>query len=330
MSGMEPLISILIPMHNCEKTIRRCLESLIIQQPSVYEIIILDDGSSDAGGEIVQEFEKEYDFIYAYHQQNSGVAAARQKLVELAQGKYIMFCDADDFFEPDTIEFIYNLLSNKCSRTVEVESADAIIYGYNLVREHTKRVIYGRQLKEGLHFKNEFSKYHVNGFDDLYWSSLWNKCYKTELCRLPQTIKFEKLMEDVMFNIDYLSKCRSVYVARKPLYNYVQIGESLTRTKKVDDRNSIVEASQTYMTLYKKANSAYPGKNKHILANTYIKIKKLKTRASGINDSELQEKLHEKYCELKKSLGAKTYLLNCKYILKELKSKLRAAMRNYL
>lgn len=320
MGGTEPIISILVPLYNCEKKIKRCVDSLKVQKPHVYEVIILDDGSTDAGYRVVQECIKECDNIRVYHQQNMGVAAARQKLIELAEGEYILFCDADDFIEPDTIEVIYGVLK-------EGMNMDAVIYGYNLVREHGKKSVYGRQLKEGLHQKSEFSKLHVNGISDLYWSSLWNKCYKTELCRSPQTIQFEKLLEDVMFNVDYLSRCTQVYVVRKPFYNYVQIGESLTRTKCIDDKQSICEAEEAYLTLDEKSIRAYPDEKQYIMKNSYIRKKKLMARAARVNDVEIQKKLYEDYCELKRKLGRKAMWLDFEYNLKDIKGKLKAVIR---
>lgn len=327
--GMETLISILVPMYNCENKIRRCIDSLKIQQPPVYEILILDDGSTDKGYEIVQEYEKNHSFIHACRQPNSGVAAARQRLIELAQGKYIMFCDADDYFEPDAVQFIYNLLTGKCSGNTKDKEVDAILYGYNLVREHIKRSVYGRQLKEGIHSKSEFPRFHANGFSDLYWSFSCNKCYKTELCRLPELIKYERSMEDVMFNIDFLSRCRNIYVARKPLYNYVQIGESLTRSKRTDNKNSLTTAYQVYMTLQSKAMNAYPEQKKCVIKYTYIMLRKLAARASRINECELQEMLQEECRKLKRGMGVKACLFESAYVLGELKSNLKAILRRF-
>ncbi len=329
---MKPLISILVPMYNCEKKIRRCLDSLIKQQPSVFEAIVLDDGSTDRGYEVVLEYEKEYGFIHAYHQQNAGVAAARQKLLELAQGQYLMFCDADDFFEPDAVAFIYHLLNSSDSGNAGGNSFDAIIYGYNLVREHMKRTVCGRQLKEGVHPKKEFARLHVNGLNDLYWSSLWNKCYKAEICRAPQAIQYEKSIEDVMFNVDYLSRCRNIYVARKPFYNYVQVGESLTRTNSVKnvDENALEEAYQVYMTLHGKVACAYPEQKEGNMKNTYYMMKKLAAKASRIKGNKISAKLLKEVCGIKKEMGVKVYFWDGGYVMKKILQSIKAAARRFL
>ena len=268
------------------------------------------------------DFEREYDFVHAFHQKNSGVAVARQELIGLAQGEFIMFCDADDFFEQDAIEVIYDLLIDKVDKDVGV-----ILFGYNLVRLHGKRRVCGRQLADGRHWKDEFSAFHVKGFSDLYWSSLCNKCYRTDLCRYPKTIKFEKLMEDVIFNIDYFSRCAQIYVIRKALYNYVQIGESLTRTKRTMDSRSIEETRHTYLTLNRKTLDAYPEEKEYIKENEYIMIKRLMERAHQIGDRELYEKFDKKYENLKKELGISAYRLDCRCRLRDIKRLIKKLLR---
>ena len=93
---MENKVSIIIPAYNCEKYIFECLESVINQTYSNLEIIIIDDGSTDNTSEICQRFEKIDNRIIYTWQENSGVSKARNKGIDLAKGKYIVFIDADD------------------------------------------------------------------------------------------------------------------------------------------------------------------------------------------------------------------------------------------
>lgn len=100
---MNPLISILIPVFQAEKTICRCLKSVLEQTNDNFEVVIIDDGSTDATPSICQSFACDKRFRI-YSQCNMGVAATRQKLMELARGKYIQFVDADDWVEPNMVE----------------------------------------------------------------------------------------------------------------------------------------------------------------------------------------------------------------------------------
>ena len=114
------MISVLIPAYNAEKTIKRCLDSLMCQTCKEFEVVIIDDGSSDNTFEIIKEYQKLNCKIIAYKSENCGVSVTRQKLLEISSGDYIMFCDADDYFESNAIERISDLLTR--------HPVDAIIF----------------------------------------------------------------------------------------------------------------------------------------------------------------------------------------------------------
>lgn len=274
------LLSILVPVYNSGSTIERCINSLCEENVSDYEIVIVDDGSEDKSYEKLDHLSERFRFLKIVSQNNAGVSATRQKLITLAQGKYLMFCDSDDYFEPETIKYMMNLLH---SQTLESNSPDIYIFGYNLVRSWGSKSINKRHFKNGIYQKRTVSKYHVNGISDLYWSALWNKCYKRELCVQPPII-FEKCMEDVMFNVDYMSRVKNIYVSERRIYNYVQIGESLTRTKRTDTTESIIEADTAYSTLMGKLLTTYPEDRTAILSRIYRYYKSLDRRATAIGE----------------------------------------------
>lgn len=304
MTNEKILLSILIPVYNAETTINRCLESICTEDPKNYEVVIIDDGSSDSSYNRIKDFVVSYRNIRAYSQNNSGVSCTRQKLISHAIGKYIMFCDADDYFEPgvvaETIEMIEKFATNP-------EEPDVFVFGYKLVRSFGEKIVNRRNLSEGMYSKEEVGKYHVKGISDLYWSALWNKCYKRDICFSPE-IKFEKQMEDVMFNIDFMSRVKYVYISERCIYNYVQIGESLTRTKKIDKEEAIINAEKTYYTLMTKLFEAYPEENINILESIYILCRGLEKRLSYLGGN-IDLLLNE---EIKKQLGWRVYFLNVK------------------
>lgn len=115
---MKQKISICIPTYNRRKYLKETIESVLAQTYKDYEIVIVDDGSTDG----TEEMLKQADYPVRYHwQQNSGDAAARNKLVELAQERYIAFLDSDDLLMPDAIE--------RMTRAVAAESEEVIVYG---------------------------------------------------------------------------------------------------------------------------------------------------------------------------------------------------------
>ena len=106
----QPDVSIILPVYNVEKYLRRCLDSLVNQDCSCsYEIIIINDGSQDGSADIIGEFEQRYDFIRAISQENAGVSAARNAGIAEAKGKYVALVDSDDFVEPGYISVMYEL-----------------------------------------------------------------------------------------------------------------------------------------------------------------------------------------------------------------------------
>lgn len=104
-----PLVSVIVPVYNVEKYIRKCLESIIQQNYENLEIIIVDDGSPDDSGNIADEYAVMDSRIRVTHQRNSGVAAARNKGMKTATGEFILFVDSDDWISADHIEYLMKL-----------------------------------------------------------------------------------------------------------------------------------------------------------------------------------------------------------------------------
>ena len=304
----EIIISILVPMYNAETTIEECLTKLLKQCGNTTEVVVLNDGSIDGCEKKAREFEKTNSRIRVYSQKNRGVAYTRQKLIDLARGEYIMFCDADDYFEDSAIDQVYGDIIRYRK---ENASPDVYIYGYNLVRSFGNKRIEHRRLTSGIYNKKECSREHSSSMEDLYWSALWNKCYKKEICLNPR-IEFETMMEDVMFNIDFFSRCKNVYISSCVIYNYIQIGESLTRGKKRDNTESIKRAEEAYGKLYKKALNAYPEEKKIIVEHIYMLYSSLLDRAKKINDACLYMQIENQCKELRKELKLRVLKIQIK------------------
>lgn len=311
----EVIISILVPMYNASTTILRCLEVLAAQCGNIAEVVVLDDGSTDDCLMKAKEIEEKNPRIRVYSQENQGVACTRQHLLDFAHGKYIMFCDADDYFQEDAVSIVYKDIMDMDGRNI---SPDVFVYGYNLIRTFGNKTIKNRKLNIGIHSKKEFAKNHATALGDLYWSALWNKCYKKEIC-LNFKIKFETLMEDVLFNLDYFSKCEYIYISPHVLYNYVQIGESLTRTKKADDKDSITEADEVYKTLYKKALVTYPTEKNASMEHMYLLYSSLLDRAKKIDDLDIYNTVKEHRAEFSMSLKWRVLIPKIKRILIQIK-----------
>ena len=119
------LISIIIPVYNCSKYINKCIDSIISQKGVDYEILLIDDGSTDSSGNICDLYAKKHKNIMVYHKENEGVSAARNTGIDKCRGEYITFVDSDDFLEP-------NALSLKLKKLIELD-VDIVIGSFNKV-----------------------------------------------------------------------------------------------------------------------------------------------------------------------------------------------------
>lgn len=122
------ILSIIIPVYNAKDNISRCLESIIPQMKRDYELILIDDGSTDESLRILQNYEKKFDFIRIVNQNNCGVAITRNNGIKLSKGKYICFIDNDDYVEQGYFEtFLY---------AIKEKELDIVVGGYKRVSEN--------------------------------------------------------------------------------------------------------------------------------------------------------------------------------------------------
>lgn len=132
---MKPLVSVVIPVYNCQLYIEKCIRSLLNQKYKQIEIIAVDDGSTDASADIIRNIQADDSRIRYFYQDNSGPGKARNKGIEESKGKYLLFVDSDDYVSDD---YIFDIV--ECA---EKNSAELAIAGYTLVYENknTEQVV---------------------------------------------------------------------------------------------------------------------------------------------------------------------------------------------
>lgn len=118
---MADLVSVIVPVYNAEKTIKRCVESILNQSYKEMQVILVDDGSTDQSLSLCKEFEKKDSRVLVIKKENGGVSSARNCGIEQSRGKYIMFLDSDDWFEENMVEHYVRLINE--------QSVDVIIGG---------------------------------------------------------------------------------------------------------------------------------------------------------------------------------------------------------
>lgn len=207
------LVSIIVPAYNAEKTIKRCIDSLLEQTYKDIEIIIIDDGSQDSTEEKCKEYREKNQIRYIKIE-NTGVSGARNWGIDNATGSYIVFVDSDDYIEKTMIEKLVNNAKN----------ADLVICTKKTI---TKKGIIEEKLN------SEESSFTKKDFVYLYKSKLINppycKLYRSEIINR-YNVRFDKQIsigEDLLFNINYLKNItQNIVILNENLYNYEKVNES--------------------------------------------------------------------------------------------------------
>ncbi len=227
------LLSIVIPAYNAENYIEHCINACIGQTYSNIEIIIIDDGSTDRTLDVCRKFEGMDSRIKVYTHANQGVSVTRNEGICHANGDYIMFCDADDYPEPELAEKYVQAIDEWNNSSVSL-----ICCGMYFDNEYNKNVKNKKCILEANYGFIEGEKYIISrvSASTLAWLKLFNfvtnKCYDLKVIK-ENNIVFDKLInigEDLKFNLDYLDHCPgNIGVVNKCLYHYVKrCGESLS------------------------------------------------------------------------------------------------------
>ena len=232
---MSTKISVIIPAYNIENYIGKCLESVLAQDIDMeqMEIIVVDDGSSDNTGSVIDDYASRYANIKPIHKKNGGVSAARNDGIKVATGDYIFFFDGDDFQEKETCRELVEI--------IEREAADAVIYGSHRFEDgkvyETNYPKFDKTVYEGDSIIKEvmpafigLSNDDINNWlagkpDSLYVENpaLWRILVKRSII-VENNLEFDttlKVGEDTCFISEYLSCCNKVYVQQKCYYYLV-------------------------------------------------------------------------------------------------------------
>lgn len=200
------LVSILLPCYNVEPFLSQSLESLIFQTYRNLQIVLIDDGSTDNTWQLLQTWKEKDSRIEIYHQENQGVAATRNHLLEKVKGDYVLFVDSDDWVELEMVEFLV--------QQIEQEQADIVTCG--MVVNDTP-INQFKVMKE--HWNQEKTVYEFLRHAS-FGGSLCNKLLKSSLLH---NVRFHcgiSYGEDALFVWEVLQKVQKVVVTDKKLYHY--------------------------------------------------------------------------------------------------------------
>lgn len=204
------MISVIIPVYNCEKFINRCVESVLKQSYKEFELILVNDGSTDSSGEICEELKSHDDRIHVIHKVNGGVSSARNAGLNIAQGEYIAFIDADDWVDSNYLSaLIKPMLFDNDLDIVIMPSVDEPLSAMLVLEKIESNYVEKKDAMLAL-FKQEI---------DGIWA-VWSKLYRK---RLFLELRFNESLcygEDLVINIDLFFKSIKIYYLPIQAYHY--------------------------------------------------------------------------------------------------------------
>ena len=219
------LISVIVPIYNVEDYLRQCLDSILEQTLSHFEVILVNDGSPDSSGDICREYvEKDSRFHY-FEKENGGLSDARNYGIERARGEYLTFIDSDDYIDPLHLEYLYNTLMNN----------DADISVSNYMNYHTSIDTFYLHTFGDYYEKNYSSEELLDNLailerNDLSFSTIWGKLYKRSVfsfLRFPKGV----IGEDVALIYKIYTQVDKIVYAHKDTYVYRENDSGITKSK---------------------------------------------------------------------------------------------------
>jgi len=226
------LFSVIVPIYNIEKFLPKCIESILNQTYTNFELILVDDGSTDNSGKICDEYALKDKRIKVIHKKNGGLVSARQEGSKISVGKYIVAVDGDDWID---VQYLENF-----KETINKTNAEIICCGIKYVINEKQIKYYPYNFKEGYYDKESIKKnifpYLIRNINGFYLSpTVWGKAFKRELY-LPFQEKIDEritISEDACVTYPCISIAKSLYASSKKYYSYRLNQESMTKNKSV-------------------------------------------------------------------------------------------------
>ena len=224
-----PKISVVIPIYNAQKYLRRCLDSVLNQTFADFEVICVNDGSADGSKKILDEYAIRDERFIIINKKNAGVSAARNDGIKRARGKYIHFMDADDFIDSNYYEKMFYAAQNT--------DADIVCSGFVTDTKYTHDIKY----------KKEFIKYGIYG--KLRWTYaltdgyVWRYLFKTEFIKKNKLLFDKKMIsqEDAIFVLNVIANANAIAFVPNVFYHYMFNAMSALNNRDAEHHRKIKE-----------------------------------------------------------------------------------------
>lgn len=242
--NQQPLISIIIPMYNCAGTIEATIRSVLEQSYSNYELVLVDDESTDNTVDICNKLLEDKLNWKLCSQKNSGPSNARNKGISEAEGEFIIFLDSDDIMDSEMLE---KMIQAQCKNDV-----DLVICGFTYVREN------GNESNLPLNFEGNLNEISAEVFYKYFYDKIfnapWNKLYKKRIIR-ENNIAFDSelsILEDLLFSLEYLRFTTTMFVISEALYYYNRLSTGGLLNKYYDYKEKAIFKSMFAMEQIEK------------------------------------------------------------------------------
>lgn len=216
-----PKISVIVPVYNTEKYLHRCIDSILAQTFTDFEVLLIDDGSTDSSGTICDEYAAKDSRVRVFHKANGGVSSARNLGLDNAKGEWISFVDADDWVENNWLEILLEIISKD-------DDLKIVRFGYFCNEGDLEHKIVSEQDHILVEKEDFLEQNDVIG----YYAMLWNSLFKYDI--IGDKVRFDTTLnwsEDFIFSYECYLLATKMYISSIPLYHYRILKGGLSNIK---------------------------------------------------------------------------------------------------
>lgn len=274
--------SFIIPVYNCQQYLTGCIDSIEGMQLENYEVLLIDDGSTDGSGDLCDVIAHKNHCVRCYHQKNRGVSAARNYGLRKASGDYIVFLDADDSFNATMLASLLNMVENH-------QEIDLAIYGMTFDYYFRGRCYRRDSLHcdcSGIMDRTRWGPELVQMYTSNALSPVWNKIFRRDII-VKERLYFREdmfLYEDLEYSLRYLANCDTICISPQCIYHYRQTedeGNAGRRLQRIDDLSVLVQQiSEALEEVSFKLQSISQDVLKYILLCLYLVLVREKIAVS--------------------------------------------------
>ena len=294
------MISVIVPVYNVEKYLRKCVESILGQTYTDFELLLVDDGSPDGCPRICDEYAERDSRVRVIHKPNGGLISARNEGIRAARGSYVCILDGDDWALEGMLQFIHDTVAQS------PEPPDMVLFAaHNVYEDHMEETLnnvpegyYGRKRLEKEIFPYLLTDTRSGLQAGVIQAHTWDKAFKRELIAEHYTREERiRVFTDVPMTYECLLHCSSAYICNEPLYMYNKTNEGSIRAK---SRENLLTKSFYYLITYMREHMSGLGPEIDRQLNEYAAMLIIRT---GKWRAETEPTLREAARRIKEGLN---------------------------